>query len=224
MSNLPESSSGDMSHRVGVIDYGGGNLRNVLNVLKHLGHEGVLVTGPADLRAIDRLVFPGVGAFGDCAAELDRRGLRDAIVTWIRDDRPYFGICLGYQMLFERSSESPGVKGLGIVSGEVVQFPRDGGLKVPHMGWNQVEPRDRHHPVWRDLPDPLYLYFVHSYFPVPTDPSIIASTTEYGETFASSIASGNTFAGQFHPERSQEAGLRLMRNFLEHSLSVTRDP
>jgi imidazole glycerol phosphate synthase glutamine amidotransferase subunit len=204
-----------MSQRIGVIDYGGGNLRNVLNVLKHLGHEGTLVSAPGDLRSIDRLVFPGVGAFGDCAEELDRRGLRDALVAWIREDRPYFGICLGYQVLFERSPECPGVKGLGVFEGEVVQFPLDRGLKVPHMGWNRVDPVDRKHPVWKDAPDPLYLYFVHSYYPVPADPTIIASTTEYGDVFASSIAHGNTFAGQFHPERSQEAGLRLIRNFLE---------
>ena len=215
MKDSSEPSPGEMSHRIGVIDYGGGNLRNVLNVLKHLGHEGSLVSGPGDLASIDRLVFPGVGAFGDCAEELDRRGLRDALVAWIRDDRPYFGICLGYQVLFERSPECPGVKGLGVFEGEVVQFPLDRGLKVPHMGWNRVDPVDRNHPVWKDAPDPLYLYFVHSYYPVPADPSIIASTTEYGEVFASSIARGNTFAGQFHPERSQEAGLGLMRNFLE---------
>ncbi len=215
MKDSSEPIPGEMSHRIGVIDYGGGNLRNVLNVLKHLGHEGSLVSGPGDLASIDRLVFPGVGAFGDCAEELDRRGLRDALVAWIRDDRPYFGICLGYQVLFERSPECPGVKGLGVFEGEVVQFPLDRGLKVPHMGWNRVDPVDRNHPVWKDAPDPLYLYFVHSYYPVPADPSIIASTTEYGEVFASSIARGNTFAGQFHPERSQEAGLGLMRNFLE---------
>ena len=215
MKDSSEPLPGEMSHRIGVIDYGGGNLRNVLNVLKHLGHEGTLVSAPGDLASIDRLVFPGVGAFGDCAEELDRRGLRDALVAWIREDRPYFGICLGYQVLFERSPECPGVKGLGVFEGEVVQFPLDRGLKVPHMGWNRVDPVDRNHPVWKGAPDPLYLYFVHSYYPVPGDPSIIASTTEYGEVFASSIASGNTFGGQFHPERSQEAGLRLIRNFLE---------
>ncbi len=215
MSVSSEPITDAMPKRIGVIDYGGGNLRNVLNVLKHLGHEGTLVSAPGDLAAIDRLVFPGVGAFGDCAEELDRRGLRDALVAWIREDRPYFGICLGYQMLFERSSECPGVDGLGVFSGEVVQFPADRGLKVPHMGWNRVDPVDRAHPVWDGAADPLYLYFVHSYYPVPADPSIIASTTEYGEIFASSITHGNLFAGQFHPERSQDAGLCLIRNFLE---------
>lgn len=203
-----------MSTRIGVIDYGGGNLRNVLNVLKHLGHEGRLVSAPGDLAGLDRLVFPGVGSFGDCVAELDRRDLRVPLVDWIEADKPYFGICLGYQMLFERSSESPGAKGLGVFAGEVVKFPEDRGLKIPHMGWNLVEPANRDLPVWHGTPDPLYLYFVHSYYPVPADASIIASATNYGTAFASSIAKGNTFAGQFHPERSQEAGLRLMGNFL----------
>lgn len=204
----------DMATRVGVIDYGGGNLRNVLNVLKYLGHEGSLVSGPDGFAGIDRLVFPGVGAFGDCAGELDRRGLREPIIEWIRSDRPYFGICLGYQVLFERSSECPGVRGLGVFEGEVVQFPLDRGLKVPHMGWNRVAPVDPRCPIWEGSPDPLYLYFVHSFYPRPSDDRLIASTTVYGETFASSVMSGNTFAGQFHPERSQEAGLRLMANFL----------
>jgi len=204
----------DMTTRVGVIDYGGGNLRNVLNVLKYLGHEGSLVSGPDGFAGIDRLVFPGVGAFGDCAGELDRRGLREPIIEWIRSDRPYFGICLGYQVLFERSSECPGVRGLGVFEGEVVQFPLDRGLKVPHMGWNRVAPVDPRCPIWEGSPDPLYLYFVHSFYPRPSDDRLIASTTVYGETFASSVMSGNTFAGQFHPERSQEAGLRLMANFL----------
>ncbi len=213
-----------MSIRVGVIDYGGGNLRNVLNVLNYLGHEGLLVSGPGDLAGLDRLIFPGVGAFGDCLAELDRRDLRAPLIDWIAADRPYFGICLGYQVLFERSSECPEAAGLGVVAGEVVQFPLDRGLKVPHMGWNRVDPVDPSHPIWEGVPDPLYLYFVHSYYPVPADPALVASVTDYGGPFASSIAKGRTFAGQFHPERSQEAGLRLMRNFLGKAEAMTRKP
>ncbi|MDP4638614.1 MAG: imidazole glycerol phosphate synthase subunit HisH [Verrucomicrobiales bacterium] len=207
-----------MSNRVGVIDYGGGNLRNVLNVLKFLGHEGSLVSSPADLDAVDRLLFPGVGSFGDCVAELDRKNLRDPIVEWIAADRPYFGICLGYQVLFEKSRETPDVKGLSVFDGEVVHFPARPGMKVPHIGWNEVRPVDPAFYVWQDTPDPLYLYFVHSYFPQPADPGLIASTTSYGDDFASSISRGNTFAGQFHPERSQEAGLKLIANFLESPL------
>jgi len=207
-----------MSNRVGVIDYGGGNLRNVLNVLKFLGHEGSLVSSTADLGAVDRLLFPGVGSFGDCVGELDRKKLRDPIVEWIAADRPYFGICLGYQVLFDKSRETADVRGLGVFAGEVVHFPARPGLKVPHMGWNEVTPTDPSFYAWQGTPDPLYLYFVHSYYPQPEDRSLIASTTSYGDDFASSISRGRTFAGQFHPERSQEAGLKLIANFLETPL------
>ncbi|MAS94199.1 MAG: imidazole glycerol phosphate synthase subunit HisH [Verrucomicrobiales bacterium] len=206
-----------MTGKVGVIDYGGGNLQNVLNVLKYLKHDGSLVSKPEDLETIDRLIFPGVGSFGDCVEVLDQKKLREPIADWVRSDRPFFGICLGYQVLFEQSVESPGVKGLGVFEGEVVRFPDDMGLKVPHMGWNEVIPCDHGHPVWSELPTPLHLYFVHSYFPKPADEKIISSTTSYGIEFASSIAKGNAFAGQFHPERSQQAGLRLIQNFLEQS-------
>lgn len=201
--------------RIGVVDYGGGNLRNVLNVLKHLGLEGGLVSAPEDLERAERLVFPGVGSFGDCAAELDRKGLREPLRAWLAADRPYLGICLGYQILFERSAESPGVEGLGHFAGEVVRFPEAEGLKIPHMGWNEVEPADRDDPVWRGLPDPLHLYFVHSYYPAPAEEGIVAARTRYGVEFAAAVRRGRVFACQFHPERSQEAGLALVRNFLE---------
>ncbi|MCG8601157.1 MAG: imidazole glycerol phosphate synthase subunit HisH [Verrucomicrobiales bacterium] len=204
-----------MADRIGVIDYGGGNLQNVLNVLKFLGREGSLVSAPGDLDSVDRLLFPGVGSFGDCVEELDRKKLRDPILEWLGQDRPFFGICLGYQVLFESSVESPGLKGLGFFKGEVVKFSNDLGLKVPHMGWNEVLPKDRNFPLWKDTPDPLHLYFVHSFHPKPADESLINSTTVYGDPFASSVGQGNIFACQFHPERSQDAGLTLVRNFLE---------
>lgn len=203
-----------MTDRVGVIDYGGGNLRNVLNVLKALGKEGVLVSAPGDLETVDRLIFPGVGSFGDCVADLDRKELREPLLRWLGENRPYFGICLGYQVLFGSSAESPGTPGLGFFAGEVVRFKASHGLKIPHMGWNEVNPVDPDHSIWNGAPSPLYLYFVHSFYPEPADPSLISSTTTYGSRFASSIAQGNIFAGQFHPERSQDAGLRLIANFL----------
>ena len=130
-------------------------------------------------------------------------------------DRPFFGICLGYQVLFEQSEETPGVEGLGFFTGSVIKFDGGHGLKIPHMGWNEVKPTDRSFYAWQGTPDPLHLYFVHSFFPKPDDESIINSVTEYGAPFASSVAQGNIFAGQFHPERSQDAGLALVRNFLE---------
>ncbi len=207
--------SNQPGEKIGVIDYGGGNLRNVLNVLSFLGHEGKLISGPDDLNGIDRLIFPGVGSFGDCVEQLDSKKLRDPIVAWLKEDRPFFGICLGYQVLFESSEESPDVKGLGIFSGQVVEFPIDQGLKVPHMGWNEVIPKDPDYFMWNKTPDPLYLYFVHSFYPQPEDNDLISSQTSYGDSFASSVREGNIFACQFHPERSQDAGLQLVRNFLE---------
>ncbi|MDF1825479.1 MAG: imidazole glycerol phosphate synthase subunit HisH [Verrucomicrobiales bacterium] len=203
-----------MADRVGVIDYGGGNLQNVLNVLKFLGHEGSLVSQEGDLDSVDRLLFPGVGSFGDCVEDLDRKQLRAPLEQWLKEDRPYFGICLGYQVLFEKSAESPGAKGLGFLDGEVVRFDDSHSLKIPHMGWNEVNPVDPEYYIWKEAPSPLHLYFVHSFYPQPSDPALISSTAEYGNSFASSIAQGNIFAGQFHPERSQDAGLKLISNFL----------
>lgn len=208
-----------MEDHIGVINYGGGNLRNVLNVLTHLGFSSTLVTEAGDLTKVNRLLFPGVGAFGECAVAIDKQKLREPLVDWIRSDRPYFGICLGYQILFERSAECPELSGLGVFSGEVVRFAEAPGRKIPHMGWNAVNPSDRSAPIWQGTPDPLYLYFVHSYFPVPSDPDLISSTTHYGGDFAASIARGNLFAGQFHPERSQQAGLKLVENFLTRPLN-----
>lgn len=204
-----------MADRVGVIDYGGGNLQNVLNVLKFLGHDGALVSQESDLDSVDRLIFPGVGSLGDCVEDLDRKKLRAPLLQWLNEDRPYFGICLGYQVLFESSEESPGLEGLGFFKGTVIRFDDSHGLKIPHMGWNEVNPVDPDYYVWSGTPSPLHLYFVHSFYPKPADDSLISSTAEYGSTFASSIAQGNIFAGQFHPERSQDAGLKLISNFLE---------
>ncbi|MGY8640387.1 MAG: imidazole glycerol phosphate synthase subunit HisH [Verrucomicrobiales bacterium] len=204
--------------KIGVVDYGGGNLQNVLNGLKLLGHEGTLVDGPEDLEFISKLIFPGVGAFGDCAAVLDEKNLREGLLTWLEAGKPFFGICLGYQVLFESSEENPEVKGLGFLKGTVKKFPMDMGLKVPHMGWNTVSIKNRDLPIWAGLPegeDP-HLYFVHSFFPDPEDESVIGSTANYGVEFASSVQVGDSiFACQFHPERSQDVGLRLIKNFLE---------
>lgn len=198
---------------IGVIDYGAGNLQNALNALASVGISARLVANADDFAGLKRIVFPGVGAFGDCVGNLDERGLRAPLCRWLAEDRPYFGICIGYQVLFEGSEECPGVAGLGHFSGRVHRFP-DSDLKVPHMGWNTLSIRDPRDPVWAGLPQEPHLYFVHSYFPVPEDGTIVAATTQYGVEFASAVRSGNLFAGQFHPERSQSAGLRVLRNFL----------
>lgn len=203
----------DDTATIGVIDYGGGNLRNVLNALGSLGVRGKLIDGPGDLAGIDQLIFPGVGAFGDCARHLDRRDLRGPIRDWLAAGKPYLGICLGYQILFEGSEESPGSRGLEHFPGAVVRFP-EGDLKVPHMGWNTVETRDPGAPIWEGLPPKPHFYFVHSYFPRPDSGAIVAATADYGLAFAAAIQDGPLFASQFHPERSQSAGLRVLRNFL----------
>lgn len=198
---------------IGIIDYGAGNLRSVANAVQALGIEPKLVATPGDLEGLSHLILPGVGAFGDCMAELGKRDLTEAIRTWVQAGKPYFGICLGYQILFEGSEEEDGVHGLGIFKGKVRRFTEDG-RKIPHMGWNSAIPRDPADAIWKDLGTEPYFYFVHSFFPEPADPSIIAMETEYGEKFASAIRSGAVVATQFHPEKSQQAGLRLLGNFL----------
>jgi glutamine amidotransferase len=198
---------------IGIIDYGAGNLRSVANAVHALGIEPRIVASPEAMTGLSHLILPGVGSFGDCMAELGKRGLTDAIRDWVAAGKPYFGICLGYQILFDGSVESPGVRGLGIFRGQVRRFTEDG-RKIPHMGWNAARPVHPADPAWRGLGEAPYFYFVHSYFPVPADPALVAMTTEYGETFASAIRSGAVLATQFHPEKSQQAGLRLLGNFL----------
>lgn len=203
---------------VALIDYGAGNLRSVANALNGLGITPRIVAEAADLEGTTHLVLPGVGSFGDCMARLEERGLVTALRERIAAGTPYFGICLGYQILFEESEETPGVAGLGIFPGKVTRFQEQPGLKIPHMGWNSVVPTTPESGLWNGLGAEPYFYYVHSYFPVPADPSIIAAATTYGaDTFAGAIQSGAIFACQFHPEKSQNAGIRLLRNFFEAS-------
>ena len=203
----------------GIIDYGAGNLRSVANAVQALGIKPRLVSKPEDMEGLSHLILPGVGAFGDCMAELEKRGLTGAIRDWVLAGKPYFGICLGYQILFEESEEMSGIRGLGVFPGKVRRFKEDG-RKIPHMGWNAAVPRDPSDPAWAGLGESPYFYFVHSYFPEPADPAIIAMETEYGEKFASAIRSGAVLATQFHPEKSQQAGLRLLGNFLGAEVPV----
>lgn len=199
----------------GVIDYGAGNLRSVCNALGMLQAEHRLVRGPDDLDGVDALIFPGVGSFGDSMRHLQEQGLAGPIREWIAADRPFLGICIGYQLLFEGSEESPDVPGLGVFKGRVVRFSPDSQLKIPHMGWNNIAVLDRADPLWKELPKNPFVYFVHSYFPVPEDASIVSSTAKHGERFAASIRVGRLTATQFHPEKSQSVGLQLIRNFLD---------
>jgi imidazole glycerol phosphate synthase glutamine amidotransferase subunit len=201
--------------KVALIDYGAGNLRSVANALHALGVQPVMAASPEDLSDATHLVLPGVGSFGDCMAQLEDRRLLSAIRDWVAAGKPYFGICLGYQILFDSSEETPGVAGLGIVPGVVRRFTQTPGLKIPHMGWNSALPRTPDSGNWAGLGAEPYFYFVHSYFPVPENPEVIAAETTYGaDTFAAAIELPNLLACQFHPEKSQDAGIRLIRNFL----------
>lgn len=199
--------------KAGIIDYGAGNLRSVANAVQALGKEAIVLPTPEGMDRASHLILPGVGSFGDCMAELSERGFIGPIREWIEAGKPYFGICLGYHALFEGSEESPGVEGLGVFKGHVRRFS-DKGLKIPHMGWNLALPRNAGDPMWNGLGETPYFYFVHSYYPEPADPELVAMTTEYGDTFASAIRSGAVVATQFHPEKSQQTGLRLLGNFL----------
>jgi imidazole glycerol-phosphate synthase subunit HisH len=199
------------SRALGVVDYGRGNLRSVGKALEAVGATVTIVTQAAQLDTIDALVVPGVGAFGDCAANLQRSGLWEPVKEWLRAERPYLGICLGYQLLFESSEESPGSKGLGILPGRVVRFSRKG-LKVPHIGWNTLS--DTRGPLYETLPVAPYFYFVHSYYPVPAREDLISARCIYGEAFAASVSTRNLHATQFHPEKSQSSGLAMLKNFL----------
>jgi glutamine amidotransferase len=201
--------------KVGIIDYGGGNLRSVANALRSLDVEPHIIACPADAADVTHLMLPGQGSFGDTIERLDNRGLVSFLKDWIAEDRPYFGICVGYQILFDSSAEAPGIAGLGILPGLVTRFEDEPGLKIPHMGWNSAVTSRGESNVWKGLGSEPYFYFVHSYFPAPENPDDVVATTTYGtQEFAAAVERGNLFACQFHPEKSQDTGLRLIRNFI----------
>jgi glutamine amidotransferase len=211
---------------VAVIDYGMGNLRSVAKALEHVG-EGVRVivsSEPEVVLAAERVVFPGVGAIRDCMSELHSRQLIE-VVRECAKTKPFLGICLGMQALFDFSEENNGVLAVGVLSGTVREFSKEfkdtetgDALKIPHMGWNRVH-QTSHHPLWEGIPQDSYFYFVHSFYPEPTSPELVAGLTSYGIRFASACARDNIFAVQFHPEKSQQAGLRLLANFLHWEAS-----
>lgn len=195
---------------IAIVDYGMGNLRSVEKAFLHLGHKVVVTGDPGEVERARGIVLPGVGAFGDAVEELRERGLLPVIREALSEDRPFLGICLGYQLLFSESEESPGAEGLGFLPGRVVRFPS--GLKVPHMGWNDVHPV-RPHPLLLGVEKGTFFYFVHSYYVVPEREEDMLTRTEYGVTFASGAAVGRVTAFQFHPEKSSSAGLRILDNF-----------
>jgi glutamine amidotransferase len=199
---------------IAIIDYGMGNLRSVQKGFEKVGHEAIVTDDPAQVAGAAKVVLPGVGAFEDAIAELRRRGLIEPVLAAIQSGKPFLGICLGLQLLFEVSHENGRHEGLGVLKGEVVRFELPPEYSVPHMGWNQLAIR-RRAPVLERIADGTYFYFVHSYYVVPEDPGVIATETEYGEPFCSMIWRENVFATQFHPEKSQADGLRLLKNFAE---------
>ncbi len=199
-----------------VVDYGMGNIRSVAKALEHVGAREVVVShDPERILGAEHVVLPGVGALQSCMSELHRLEINEVLLQCMRD-RPFLGICLGMQALLDASEEGGRTAGLGLVSGEVRHFSgriNDPALKVPHMGWNRVR-QARLHPLWEGIPDESWFYFVHSYFIAPEDPAVSVGETDYGLTFTSALATGSVFAVQFHPEKSQQTGLILLRNFL----------
>jgi imidazole glycerol-phosphate synthase subunit HisH len=197
-----------------VIDYGAGNLRSVIHALNHLhAPDVVIVQQPEQLAGADKIILPGVGAFGAGMQILRERGLADAIRAQVAGGTPYLGICLGMQFLFETSDEMGTHEGLGILPGSVTRFENRPGLKVPHMGWNRLT-IERPSPVLEGLSTDAFAYFVHSYYCVPTDPAITTATVEYGDPFCVAVQREHVYGVQFHPEKSQRTGLRILTNFL----------
>ncbi len=197
---------------IGLIDYRMGNLLSVRRALEAAGGTVKLIDVPADMAGCDGILLPGVGNFGDGMEQLTARGFDRAIRDWWAQDRPFLGICLGMQLLFDASEEAPGVPGLGVIPGRVVRFP-DGAAKVPHMGWNQVSGLVPH-PVTAGTAEGSYFYFVHSFYVCPDDPAWVTGSCDYILPFAAMVGRGRRFATQFHPEKSQEAGMRLLKNFV----------
>lgn len=212
--------SGQPPPKIGIVDYGSGNLRSVRKAFECCGAMAALVQESPGFDSADAIVVPGVGSFGDCAANLHSSGLWEPILAWVRAGKPYFGICLGYQLLFESSSESPGTAGFGLLAGTVQRFP-DAGLKIPHMGWNSLTISNPADPLFANLGPSPSVYFVHSFHPEPQNPGIVSATCDYGVRFAAAISTENIVATQFHPEKSQGVGLTMLRNYVK-SLAKTR--
>ena len=201
---------------IALLDYGSGNLRSVHKALLKAGAGVRVVTSPREIGDAAGMVLPGVGAFDDCINALRKQELLDAAKDFIQTGKPFLGICVGYQALFERSEEfNSCAAGLGVFKGSVVRFSEKHGLKIPQIGWNQIEIVKTDCPLYRGIASGSYVYFVHSFYPQPVDTAIVATRTEYGGAFASSVWRDNIFATQFHPEKSQNVGLQLLKNFVE---------
>ncbi len=197
---------------IAIIDYGAGNLQSVKKALDFIGAESVITDNIETINACDKILLPGVGSFGDAMDSMTQKGLVDTVKENANSGKPFLGICLGLQLLFEESEESPGVKGLGIFKGKIKKFSPDMGLKIPHIGWNSLKIKQKD-TLFKDIPENSYVYFVHSYYLHAEDENEIATVTNYGIDFHSAVGKNNVFATQFHPEKSGDVGLQILRNF-----------
>lgn len=199
---------------VAIIDYGAGNLQSVKKALDFLGYESEITMDREKILSASHVILPGVGSFGDAMASIRERGLEDTIKQAASGEKHFLGICLGLQLMFEKSDETPGVEGLGIFKGDIVKIPSENGLKVPHMGWNSINLKQTDG-IFSGIRDGSYFYFVHSYYLKNAEPDAVAATAQYGVEIECAIQKGRVCATQFHPEKSSETGLRLLKNFME---------
>ena len=198
---------------IAIIDYDAGNIKSVEKALQYLGEEAVITRDVGEILMADKVILPGVGAFGDAMEKLNRYGLVPVIHEVVEKGIPFLGICLGLQLMFESSEDAPGVEGLGLLKGKIVRIPEGDGLKVPHMGWNSLSfPKEGR--LFAGIPENSYVYFVHSYY-LQAEEDIVTATAEYGVTIHASVEKGNVFACQFHPEKSSHTGLTILKNFVE---------
>lgn len=199
---------------IAIIDYDAGNIKSVEKALQYLGEEVIITREAEVILNADGVILPGVGAFGDAMDKLNRYGLTEVIHQYVETGKSFLGICLGLQLLFEESEESPGVRGLHLLDGKIVRIPAENGLKVPHIGWNDLSfPREGK--LFRGLKEHSYVYFVHSFYLQAEEEQVVTATAEYGVNIHASVEKGNVFACQFHPEKSSEVGLQILRNFIE---------
>jgi len=200
---------------IAIIDYDAGNIKSVEKAIQYLGEKAVITRNRKEILEADGVILPGVGAFGDAMEKLHRYELVEVIRESVAQEQPFLGICLGLQLLFESSEESPGVEGLGILPGRILRLPAESGLKIPHIGWNNLHfPRKGR--LFEGLDEGTFVYFVHSYYLEAKDPEIVTATAEYGAQIHASVESGQVFACQFHPEKSSEAGLKILENFIRN--------
>lgn len=198
---------------IAILDYDAGNIKSVEKAVQLLGQEVTITRDRREVLNADKVILPGVGAFGDAMGKIRQYGLYEVIHEVVEQGTPFLGICLGLQLLFERSEESPGVEGLGILKGEILRIPETPGLKIPHMGWNSLEFRNNGR-LFENLQEESYVYFVHSYYLRAADEKIVTAVTEYGTQIHASVEQGNVFACQFHPEKSSDAGIQILKNFV----------